>query len=304
MRILITGSNGQVGNSFKRVDLPCNFEIFPLDRSQLDISDRDNIKKTLAEIRPQLLINAAAYTNVDKAEEEYFEAHVSNELGPKNLAISCLEQGIPLFHISTDYVFDGQFNKPYSESDIANPQGIYAKSKLAGEEYVRKIHPMHIILRTSWVFSDHGKNFPKTILKISQDKDEIRVVADQKGGPTSSRSIVDILLKLAVQYQNENFLQWGTFHFSQLPYCSWYDLAAKICHLASEKYQKPKVKVIPICSAEFPTKAIRPANSMLNVTKLRSIINIESELSWEIDLELVISKLMKSQNNSFKCLGS
>ena len=297
MRILVTGSNGQVGNSFKRINLPRNFEIVLLDRSQLDISDRDSIKRSLSEIRPQLLINAAAYTNVDKAEEEYFEAHVSNELGPKNLALSCLEQGIPLFHISTDYVFDGQGNKPYMESDLANPQGIYAKSKFAGEEYVRKIHPKHIIFRTSWVFSDHGKNFPKTILKISQDKDEIRVVSDQKGGPTSSRSIAEILLKLAVKYHNEGSLQWGTYHFSQLPYCTWFELADKICQLLNQKYQKHKVAVIPICSTEFPTKVMRPANSMLNITKLRSVVNIEKELSWESDLELIISKLIKSQNN-------
>ena len=208
MRILVSGSNGQVGNSFKTTNLPSNFEIIPLDRSQLDISDRDSIERTLAEIRPQLLINAAAYTNVDKAEEEYSEAHLSNELGPKNLALSCLEQAIPLFHISTDYVFDGQGNKPYLETDLANPQGIYAKSKFAGEEYVRKIHPKHIIFRTSWVFSEHGKNFPKTILKISQNRDKIKVVADQKGGPTSSRSIAEVLLKLAVKYQNDGSLQW------------------------------------------------------------------------------------------------
>ena len=297
MRILVSGSNGQVGNSFKRINLPSNFEIIPLDRSQLDISDRDSIERTLAEIRPQLLINAAAYTNVDKAEEDYSEAHVSNELGPKNLALSCLEQAIPLFHISTDYVFDGQGNKPYLESDLANPQGIYAKSKFAGEEYVRKIHPKHIIFRTSWVFSEHGKNFPKTILKISQNRDKIKVVADQKGGPTSSRSIAEVLLKLAVKYHNDGSLQWGTYHFSQLPYCSWYKLANKICQLLNQKYQKPKVEILPICSAEFPTKVIRPANSMLDVTKLRSVVNIEEELSWENDLEFIISKLIKNQSN-------
>ena len=297
MRILVTGANGQVGNSFKRINLPSKFEIIPLDRSQLDISDRDSIKKTLAKIKPQLLINAAAYTNVDKAEDDYFEAHVSNDLGPKNLAHECQVEEIPLFHISTDYVFDGLGNKPYLESDIANPQGIYAKTKFAGEENVKRIHPKHIILRTSWVFSDHGKNFPKTILRVSQDKDKIRVVNDQKGGPTSSRSIAEILLKLAVKYQNEGSLQWGTYHFSQLPYCTWYQLAHKICQLLNHKYKKHKVEVIPICSAEFPTKVIRPANSMLDITKLRSVIDIDAELSWEDDLDLIISKLIKSQNN-------
>ena len=296
MRILVTGSNGQVGNSFKRIKLPSNFEIIPLDRLQLDISDRDSINRVLAETKPQLLINAAAYTNVDKAEEEHFEATTSNELGPKKLAHECREHGIPLFHISTDYVFDGHGNKPYLESDIPNPQGIYAKSKFAGEENVKKIHPRHIILRTSWVFSDYGKNFPKTILKISQDKDKIRVVADQKGGPTSSRSIAEILLKLAVKYQTEGFLEWGTYHFSQLPYCSWYELAVKICQILNQKYQKAKFEVSPISTAEFPTRVTRPANSMLDIAKLRSAIDIETELSWEVDLELIISKLIRIQN--------
>lgn len=287
IKILVTGANGQVGQNLSKYGVEFNAQIVALQRSELDITDEAEVHNIVSQVQPDLIINAAAYTAVDLAEDESEIAFKINKEGPLHLAKACLHFDIPLLHISTDYVFDGHSKTPYKETDLVSPQGVYAKSKEAGEQSVRNTLKKHIILRTSWVFSAEGNNFVKTMLKLAESKKSLSIVDDQMGGPTSADSIAKTLLKIASRcsdFQDE----WGTYHFCGTPYVTWYDFAQEIFKEANHSTKLPPPKVTPIPSSEFPTKAIRPNNSSLCNAKLEKLLETPST-SWFNDMKDVIT---------------
>lgn len=288
MKILVTGCTGQVGTELMKQGPDVGFEMFGFTSSELDITQQKGIEEVFAELKPDLVINAAAYTAVDKAESEPEKAYAVNEHGPKLLAIACNAADIPLFHISTDYVFDGTLDRPYTEEDEPNPQSVYGRSKLMGELAIKEHLEKHIILRTSWVFSETGNNFVKTMVRLAKDRDHLTVVDDQYGGPTSARGIALVLLEIAAQYLREGEVVWGTYNFSQSPYVSWYQFAQAIIKRATGiGLVRHSVDVAPIPSSEFPTRVSRPANSRLNTNALRLAYDVE-DTDWASELDRII----------------
>jgi len=295
MKIIITGSNGQVGWELKRQGANSKHQIIAFDRQQLDIQDKNKINEKITEYQPDLVINAAAYTAVDQAEKDDELAFSINRDAVANLAEACYEASIPLFHISTDYVFDGSAKIPYMETDFVSPLGVYGKSKYEGEVAVRRILEQHIIIRTSWVFGLHGNNFVKTILRVAAERDELKVVNDQIGNPTSARSIASALLEICDQYAEGNDIAWGTYHFSGDSVTSWYGFAKQIVLLA-KKYHliDHDVKIDPIPTSEYPTLAQRPANSQLATDLIQENFSIDPD-DWQSSLDDMLSRLAKKE---------
>lgn len=292
MRILVAGGQGQVGSEFEQLDLPNDLEVICLGRSELDIVNVDSIDRAFATHQPDLFFNAAAYTAVDKAESEQDRAFEINELAVGLLADACGAAQIPMFHVSTDYVFDGEKADAYMESDPVNPVSIYGKSKEAGERVLRDRLERHLILRTSWIFGVNGANFVKTILRLACERDQLSVVNDQIGGPTSARSIASCMIELARLYNDDGDLSWGTYHFSQLPSVSWYEFAVEIIDRAIElNVLNRRVVVTPVSSSEFPTKAARPKNSRLCVEKINQHISSNALSGWRDDISSVLINL-------------
>jgi len=277
MKILLTGRDGQVGFALHK-KLASIGEVIATNRNELNLENSDDIRIFVEKIKPNMIINAAAYTEVDKAESEKLLAHQINAIAPKILAEKASELNIPMIHFSTDYVFDGLKNEPYLETDKANPQSVYGKTKWEGEEAVRN-YKKHIILRTSWVFSVHGQNFLKTILKLIQEKSSLTIVNDQKGTPTSADAIADVTYKIVKTIlKNPNFKNFGTYHLALESETNWYEYA---CFLTDEAIHlglkttmtSQDIKSIP--SDEYPTLARRPLNSKLNTTKIKNTFMLE-----------------------------
>lgn len=291
MTVLVTGANGQVGKTLTKTLLDNGIITIATEKSFLDITKNDDILRNFITHKPKLVINTAAYTNVEKAEAEKKSAFLVNELGTLNLANACKAQKIPMFHLSTDYVFDGNFEIPYLETDDVNPINIYGKSKLAGEKVLKNILSRHIIFRTSWIFSKYKSNFVKTMLKLGLENKSVSVINDQIGAPTSAASISHYLMLLVRKLYKEGSLPWGTYHFSQQPFCSWYDFSNEIFNKANEILDYPKVQINAINSKEFKTHAKRPKNSCLNSNKLKTIFNEKSYNNWKDDLVDVIREM-------------
>ena len=294
MRVLVTGADGQVGTEL-RLNAPEWVELIALNSRQLDITDRQAVEACMAQYRPQLIINAAAYTAVDLAETEQPQAHAVNASGPANLARSAESAGAALFHISTDYVFDGVSEVPYDESAFTRPQTAYGRTKLAGEEAVANLCSRHLILRTSWVFSAYGGNFVKTMLRLASERDVLRVVADQYGGPTSDKSIAVCLWTLTSEYRaKQDSFRWGLFHFSGAPVSSWYDFAEHIITAAAQHNLIPwRPLMHPILSTDYPTPAPRPAFSALDCDKITQLHAVEQP-DWREDLSAVLAVLAET----------
>ena len=286
MKILITGSNGQVGSCLvDRLKLKPEIEFLALNRQQLDITDPAQVDTIVKLFNPDVIINAAAYTAVDKAEQEAELCYAINRDGPKFLADAAHKNGALLLHISTDYVFSGEKQGIYDEEDPVAPQGVYGQSKLAGELAVAKACPRHIILRTAWVFGEHGNNFVKTMLRLAQTRDTLGVVADQFGGPTYAGDIADTLLEIVEQILNEGVNCYGVFHFSGMPHVSWHTFAQTIFIKAVEQHLLGKTIVVnPISTNEYSTPAKRPSNSRLSNKKLKKLYGIEPS-DWQLALE-------------------
>jgi dTDP-4-dehydrorhamnose reductase len=296
MRILVAGGHGQVGSALAQQGLEQNLDLIALGRLDLDITSSKEIASVFAKYKPELLINAAAYTSVDKAESEPELAYRINDTATGLLADACADYGIPMLHISTDYVFDGSKEGTYVETDSVCPIAIYAKSKEAGERALRERLQRHIILRTSWVFGVQGNNFVKTMVRLAKERDHLTVVCDQFGGPSSARGIAEALLTIATQYLRGSLITWGTYHYCQKPYVSWYEFAEKIVDRArSIGLVEHKVDLIPIPTSQFPTPVERPKNSRLAIENIMQSFKLESSI-WYEDLNLVIETLNDKEN--------
>ncbi len=290
VKVLITGAAGQVGSELVKL-APVGFEVVGYKSSELDITNAQQVQQIVAEQSPALIINAAAYTAVDKAESDAERAYAVNETGVKNLVEAALSLGIPVFHISTDYVFDGTATEPYKETDPVGPTGVYGASKLAGEQALANSGVKHIILRTSWVFGAEGNNFVKTMLRLGKERDTLGVVADQHGCPTSAASIANVLWQLAQKYTEEGELPWGIYHFSNAPATTWYGFACEIFKQAVEAGMLEKEPIVnAITTTDYPTPAKRPIWSVLDTKKIQHVINCDN-WSWKPELAVVLREL-------------
>jgi dTDP-4-dehydrorhamnose reductase len=295
-KILLTGVNGQVGHALK-LQFP-QYELTTLTREQLDLTKVHDIRRIVREVKPDLIINPAAYTAVDKAQSEVELAHAINAIAPQILAEEAARLSAGLIHFSTDYVYDGTKKTAYIEDDEVNPVSVYGKSKLAGEDAIRSVSLPHLILRTSWVYGAYGKNFLKTILRLAAERDSLRIVADQFGAPTSSESIAHGVVQLVDAWQSGQESQTGTYHFTNADSTSWHGFSCEILNEYSRlalNSNWPALKarvdgIVAIATPEYPTPAPRPANSRLDNTKLKQVFNIELP-SWQVGLQQVMSTL-------------
>ena len=287
MRLLIAGGEGQLGKEFAELNT-ADCHIISCSRSAMDITDIESIRRAVQQHKPQALINAAAYTAVDRAEQEVDAAFAINATGVANLAHVANAYAIPLLHVSTDYVFAG--DKPrgslYRETDLCEPRTVYGRSKLEGERLALAHCANTCIVRTSWVFGRYGNNFPKTMLRLGQEREELRVVADQWGGPTHAADIASMLI-IAAKARLNGTLMPGIYHYSGAPLCTWFDFANSI-FLHAKKTGLRTPHVIPITSQEYPVAAERPANSAMDCSKLTDALGIVLP-DWHIGIECLLS---------------
>jgi dTDP-4-dehydrorhamnose reductase len=290
MKILLTGTTGQVGWELQRTLMTVG-DVISVGRNQLDLAKPDTICQTIRDVKPDLIVNPAAYTAVDKAESEPDLAMMINGIAPGIIAEEAQRIGAAIIHYSTDYVFDGTKNTPYRENDQPNPQNIYGKTKLAGEEAIKSVGVNYLILRTSWVYGLYGKNFLLTMQRIAKEREEIRVVDDQIGAPTWSRMIAEITAQIVSQSQQNttDFFtsKGGLYHLSASGKTSWYGFAKAIFHDDFPNNERKLQRLIPITSQEYPTPAIRPAFSLLDHQKLSHTFGLKMP-NWEQVLRLVL----------------
>ncbi len=274
-KFLITGAKGQVGHCLTE-QLTGKADILAVDRDELDITDRDAVFNVVKTFKPDVIINAAAHTAVDRAESEVELSEAINVKGPQYLAEAANEIGAVILHISTDYVFEGTGTGEYKEGDQTNPQGVYGRTKLEGEIVVQQANSRSIILRPAWVFGEHGHNFVKTMLRLAKDRDSLGIVGDQFGGPTYAGDIAKALIEIANQILAGKENAFGVYHFTGKPYVSWYEFAKAIFAEAELQNILEKSPLVNrIATSDYPTPAKRPANSRLDLTKIKQVFNIE-----------------------------
>lgn len=303
MRILITGKNGQVGWELQRTMATLG-EVIAVDRAIMDLSSPDSIRSVIREVKPNLIVNAAAYTAVDKAESEPELAMMINGIAPGIMAEEAKKLGATIIHYSTDYVFDGTKKEPYTEEDIPNPINVYGKTKLAGEKAVQAIGLPYFIFRTSWVYSTRGKNFLLTILRLAREKEQLKIVDDQIGSPTWSRTIAEMTAQILAQRFStltkgagisSGFS--GVYNLSAAGQTSWCGLASQIVanatHAASSKPGSKFAKILPIPATEYPVPAARPTNSVMSGQKLNAISSLQMP-DWNLALSLCMQEQIES----------
>lgn len=281
MVVLVTGASGQLGQALQFI-APNHPELQFVfcDSGKLDITNLNNVEQLFKQYKPNFCINAAAYTAVDKAESEPEKAHLINVVGAKNLAEVCKEFDIVLLHISTDFVFEGSKNSPYTEDDIPNPTGIYGQTKLDGEKAIQETWDNHFIIRTSWVYSQFGNNFMKTMLRLAKERDKLSVVNDQIGTPTNAVDLAEVLIQIILSDNRQPTTNnYGIYNFSNEGQCSWYYFAKKIFEINSIK-----INLEPIPTTSFPTPAKRPAYSVLDKSKIKKVFGVELKY-WEESLK-------------------
>jgi dTDP-4-dehydrorhamnose reductase len=286
--LAVFGTNGQIGRALAELGPPPGWTLVGFDRDRADITDAEAVRRALAEMKTGVVVNAAAYTAVDRAEAEPELAYAVNRDGAGNVAAAAAERGLPVIHFSTDYVFDGTRTSAYGEDDPVHPLSVYGASKWAGEEAVRAAHARHLILRTAWVFAPFGSNFVRTMLQLAAERDSLRVVADQTGCPTSAHCLAEAVLALAPRLlAGEGF---GTFHHVGAPAISWHGFAAAIFQrLAREGRKVPSLEAIT--TEQYPTPAQRPACSILSGAKLAAVHGIQPP-DWREGLDLCLDRLL------------
>ncbi|HDY8232971.1 TPA: dTDP-4-dehydrorhamnose reductase [Vibrio vulnificus] len=275
MKVLVTGSHGQVGHCLvAQLLLRNDVEVIAYDREHLDITNEQQVKTVIGELKPNVIINAAAYTAVDKAETDIEVSYAINRDGPLYLAQAAQTLGALLLHISTDYVFDGDKRAPYDETDTPSPKGVYGQSKLAGEEAVVKHCSRYAILRTAWVFGEHGNNFVKTMLRLGKERPELGIIGDQFGGPTYAGDIAHALIFIMDKFEGKE--QSGVYHFSGEPHVSWHQFTTAIFEAAAKDGVLTTPPVVnEITADQYPLPAPRPANSRLDCSKIKAVFGIE-----------------------------
>lgn len=285
LNILVTGSNGQLGSSIKYLENQYpNYHFYFTDKKELDILNFSQVEEFVLKNKIEVIINCAAYTNVDKAEDELELANNINYLAVEKLGLIAKNHKIKLIHISTDYVFDGTSEIPYLEDDRTNPKNNYGYTKLKGEEALKKINPTNsIIVRTSWLYSVYGDNFVKTMLRLFKEKETISVVSDQIGSPTNAYDLAKALLQIVPLLKNENI---EIYHYSNEGSCSWFQFAKEILN---NNNSNKKCIIEPILSRDFKSKAIRPKYSLLNTEKIKNTFKIEV-LNWKESLQQCLIK--------------
>jgi len=294
--LLVTGANGQLGWEVARRAAAAGLTCHAVDHGALDITDADAVARMIAEVRPNTVVNAAAYTGVETAETDEAGAFAVNRDGPTCLAEACSTAGITLVHVSTDYVFDGSKQSAYTEEDPVAPLGVYGASKLAGEVAIRRLCPRHLILRSSWVYGVHGQNFVKTMLRIGPKRGTVRVVDDQRGCPTFAGDLADAILALAVRLRDGRVADngFGTFHCVNQGAVTWYGFARKIFEIAAPVLgRKPIVEAIT--TAEYRTRVRRPANSVLDCSRLSRVHGLTLR-PWEAALAEMLGEVMARED--------
>jgi dTDP-4-dehydrorhamnose reductase len=286
--ILVLGSGGQLGQELLAAAQAARIPATGFSRGQADIADADAVARALSDTAPSLVVNAGAYTKVDKAEAERDEAFRANATGPEILAKACAGAHVPLIHVSTDYVFDGTKSGAYRESDPIAPLGVYGHSKAAGEDAIRQHWDRHLILRTAWVYGVYGANFLKTMLRLAGDRDELRVVADQRGCPTSTADLAAAILQVA-QRIADGQTDFGTYHLAGQGVTTWHGFASRIVE-AQQPFTGRLPKVTPITTQDYPTPAQRPANSELDSTLFAQTFGFTAR-PWQDATDETVKKL-------------
>ncbi|HLJ62714.1 MAG TPA: dTDP-4-dehydrorhamnose reductase [Stellaceae bacterium] len=285
--ILVTGAAGQVGSELRRAPWPAGFRVTGFTRSELDVTRKGALRAAVEPLAPSLIVNAAAYTAVDKAESEPQRALAGNRDAVANLAELCRDLGIPLLHLSTDYVFDGTKDGAYREDDAIAPLSVYGRSKAEGEEVLRRVLARHIILRTSWVFGLTGSNFVKTMLRLGAERDTLAIVADQRGCPTAAADIARTIALLAARVLRDEG-PWGTYHYAGTPAVTWHGFAEAIFDVsAAPGGKRPILRAIP--TSDYPTAARRPLNSVLDCAKIGAHFGVRPA-PWKAALATVVER--------------
>jgi dTDP-4-dehydrorhamnose reductase len=291
MKILLTGLDGQLGQQLQPLLAPLG-DLTTVGRETLDLANPENISRVIEEVKPEIIVNAAAYTAVDKSESEVELATAVNGTAPGILAAEAEKLGATLIHVSTDYVFDGTRSVPYLETDPTNPLGVYGGSKLMGEEAIQQTNAKYVIIRTAWVYGALGKgNFVKTMLRLGKEREELRVVYDQVGTPTWTGDLAKAISELIPRLNADNL---GFYHYTNSGAISWYDFAIAIFEEAEKLGFPLKIKrVVPITTAEYPTPAKRPAYSVLNCAKISKVLETHPP-HWRQGLREMLKELMVS----------
>lgn len=293
MNLLLTGANGQVGFELQRALAPLG-KVHALNRVQCDLAKPEDLRRILRKIKPDIVINAAAYTAVDKAQSEHDRAFAINGSAPGIIGEEAARLNALVVHYSTDYVFDGKKTAPYVETDPPYPQSVYGASKLAGEQALRDSGARHLILRTSWVFGAHGGNFAKTILRLAGEREELKVVADQFGAPTSAALIADVSAQLIGDYNRRaGDFPLGLYHLAASGVTQWHEYACAVVHAAYNSGKTLKLqtgRIHPITTAEYPLPAPRPANSRLDTSKLVTTFGLHMP-DWRVGLEHTLKQI-------------
>ncbi len=283
MTLLVFGAGGQVGRALvERAGTAGQ----GFDRASCDICDAANVAQAVSISTVTAVVNCAAYTAVDRAESEPVRAFATNAGGTEIVARAAAARGLPIIHLSTDYVYDGAAAAPHRENEAIAPLNVYGASKAAGDAAVASRNPAHLLLRVSWVFGVHGENFVKTMLRLGREREELRVVADQTGGPTEARDIADAIIAIANACRQPGFSAWGVYHFAGTPSTSWHGFAEAIF----ERARGPRPRVVAITSRDYPTPAARPLNSTLECHRIREIFGIEQP-DWRVSLSRVLTDL-------------
>ena len=290
--ILLFGANGQLGQEMVRASPARGMSLVALSHAEADIADANAVREANARHKPALVVNAAAYTKVDLAETDVEAARRGNDIGPALLGEACAATGIPLVHVSTDYVFDGTKPTAYVETDAVSPASSYGRSKEAGERVLRAATPRHVILRTSWVYSEFGHNFLKTILRLAATRDELRIVADQRGCPTSTLDLAEAVLSIAPRLIAGEDV-WGTYHFAGSGVTTWHGFASRIV-AAQTPFTGRSPRVTPITTAEYPLPAPRPANSELDCSRFARTFGIRAR-PWTEETDRITRVLIDAQ---------